>query len=356
MTKTFRQKISYGVTGIALACIASMLYSGCSGSGNGVSSTTTTTGGTTTTTGGSPGGGGDPTIVNYRLTGTIGTTGSTTLIGAAHAILTGGFLWVSDTRRHQVIVYNLDGTIKTIIGSGKTNATNGFDQPEGIAADASGNVYVSDSNDGDSSNNARVQKFSPDGSTFLQLYSTNGGTIGTLPGQLNDPENCAVGADGTVYVADQGNARVDAFTNAGAFIASISGTPAGVTQPLAPIDVALDGAENVYVVDYRNSRIFEYSKTGSFIKSIGTSGNGHGQLSHPLSETFDKSGNLWVYDAGNNRLEEFNAAGAYVEQVPIAHTDAAVDNEGYGFAIDASGKIYFVDKATGAVNVYSPPA
>ncbi len=67
---------------------------------------------------------------------------------------------------------------------------------DGIAVEASGVVYVVDGS------NHRIQKFTPDG-TFLGKF----GSPGSGPGQFNCPEDVIV-AGGTVYVVDNGNARV----------------------------------------------------------------------------------------------------------------------------------------------------
>ena len=49
--------------------------------------------------------------------------------------------------------------------------------------------------------------FAPDG-TFLRAF----GGFGTEPGKLIEPVGITIGADGNVYVADTGNARISVFT------------------------------------------------------------------------------------------------------------------------------------------------
>lgn len=75
-----------------------------------------------------------------------------------------------------------------------------FAAPEGIAVDAHGNVYVSDTY------NHRVQVFTNDG-TFLMQW----GSFGSALGQFYRPMGIAVAADGTIYVSDTWNGRVQVF-------------------------------------------------------------------------------------------------------------------------------------------------
>lgn len=72
--------------------------------------------------------------------------------------------------------------------------------PDGLAADAYGNVYVADRG------NHRIQKFTSDGA-FVARF----GSYGTGAGQLNGPSGLEVDAAGNVYVADCLNNRIEVF-------------------------------------------------------------------------------------------------------------------------------------------------
>lgn len=82
-----------------------------------------------------------------------------------------------------------------------------FSNPNGIAVDASGNVYVADSR------NERIQKFNSNG-TFI----TKWGSTGSLDGQFLSPMGISVDASGNVYVADTYNERIQKFSSNGEFI------------------------------------------------------------------------------------------------------------------------------------------
>ncbi|CAN0588930.1 unnamed protein product, partial [Ectocarpus sp. 12 AP-2014] len=100
-----------------------------------------------------------------------------------------------------------EATVSTLAGSGIENFADGmgnaaeFNKPQGVAVDAAGNVYVSDSQ------NHRIRKITPAGEvTTLAGNSTNGSADGTgTAAQFTSPRGVAVDAAGNVYVADTFN-------------------------------------------------------------------------------------------------------------------------------------------------------
>jgi DNA-binding beta-propeller fold protein YncE len=91
---------------------------------------------------------------------------------------------------NRVQKFHSNGTFVTTWGTPGINDTQ-FNNPTGIALDATGNVYVTDTD------NNRVQKFHSNG-TFIAKY----GTPGTNNTQFNNPTGIAVDATGNVYVID----------------------------------------------------------------------------------------------------------------------------------------------------------
>ena len=79
--------------------------------------------------------------------------------------------------------------------------------PMDVAIAPDGTIYVLDSG------NHRVQRFSSEG-TFLTAW----GSHGAKEGQFNRPERIAVAPDGTVYVADTWNHRIQRFAPDGRFL------------------------------------------------------------------------------------------------------------------------------------------
>jgi DNA-binding beta-propeller fold protein YncE len=87
---------------------------------------------------------------------------------------------------------------------GTSGTGNGqFDQPTGVAVDASGHVYVVDTR------NQRVEKLTGEGTCL-----TKWGTHGPGPGQFHYPRGVAVDASGNIYVAEMTNCRIQVFGSA----------------------------------------------------------------------------------------------------------------------------------------------
>ena len=71
-----------------------------------------------------------------------------------------------------------------------------------------------------------------------------------------------VGPDGSVYVADTGNFRVQVFTPAGGFVRSIGEFGNGPGQFTWPFDLAVDADGNVYVADDKEQTLAKLSPSG----------------------------------------------------------------------------------------------
>jgi NHL repeat len=80
-----------------------------------------------------------------------------------------------------------------------------FNYPTNLAIGPTGDLYVADGY-----GNARIHRFSPDGRLLLSW-----GQPGSGPGQFHVPHGLAVDTDGTVYVADRENSRIQLFTSEG---------------------------------------------------------------------------------------------------------------------------------------------
>jgi uncharacterized protein (TIGR03663 family) len=188
-----------------------------------------------------------------------------------------------------------------------------LDQPHGLAVDAKGNVYVSDSGLN------RVTVFGPDGALIRTI-----GEFGAGPGQFNEPHGVAVDAQGNLYVADTWNARIDKFDANGKFLKSwgegkpdqsgrlltiTDGTEAGnAAAPLGfygPRGVVVDKQGNVYISDTGNKRIVVTDGEGNFLYQWGAFGAGPGQFNEPIGLALDGAGNLYVADTWNGRVQVF---------------------------------------------------
>ncbi|MGH9431643.1 MAG: hypothetical protein ACRD3T_08880 [Terriglobia bacterium] len=83
-----------------------------------------------------------------------------------------------------------------------------------------------------------------------------------------------------------------------------------------PFYITVDPSGNVWVADNGNNRVEEFNSGRTFITPLGwssgacSSGSGNGQFDGPNGIAADAGGNTWVVDAWNQRLQEFNSSGA----------------------------------------------
>ena len=235
------------------------------------------------------------------------------------------------------------------------NAQGQFTAPHGLAVAPDGSLYVADSN------NHRIQKFDASGK-FLLEFGTFSGPNNANPasGTFNEPWGVAVGPDGNVYVADTWNHRIQKFDPNGKFI-KMWGTP-GQTDIngqggifWGPRGVAVDKGGRVYVTDTGNKRIEVFSSDGEFITQFGGAGVQPGQLDEPVGIAVDPtSGNLVVNDTWNQRIQVLTPEGQPVRQWEVkGWLDQSVTNKPY-VAVDKDSNVYTVDPTGFRVLVFGP--
>jgi DNA-binding beta-propeller fold protein YncE len=122
----------------------------------------------------------------------------------------------------------------------------GLRDPQGVAVDAAGNLYVADVGPN------QVLKLAPGSSTPTVLPFTG------LNLSLNVLSDVAVDAAGTVYIGDYGNNRVMKLA-----AGSTTPTVLPFTGLVRPGGVAVDSAGAVYVVDAGNFRVLKLSAGSS---------------------------------------------------------------------------------------------
>ena len=126
--------------------------------------------------------------------------------------------------------------IRHVDRAGTISTVAEFEQPTALAYDSAGNLWVSELLGG------------------VKRRDVATGAVTTYPG-FNRPHGLAVAADGTVYVADTFNNRVQRISRGG----SISTLADGMNQPN---DVALGPDGNVYSTDWGNNRIVRITPAG----------------------------------------------------------------------------------------------
>lgn len=326
------------------------------------------------------------------------------------AVDSSGHLYVSDRKNNRVLGWRRAAALSSgqpadlVIGQGDflshqcnrghgraSVAADGLCNPQGLAVDGSGNLYIADSG------NNRVLE-------YLDLFAPGGGTPGK-PGSAGDttadrvygqpnfessqwgggaerlflPSGVAVDRNGNLYIADTNNNRVLAyrqpaarpdlrrapgsaradkvFGQGGRFDgdrcnSGFDREPSPSAKSLCfPAALAVDTSGNLYVADTGNSRVLKYNApladdgdtiADAVFGQVAATNFATGQcrssatgLCRPEGVVVDNSGDLYVADTGNNRVLEFATASG-----PAGHSAAAgrVFGQGGSFSSNSSNR------------------
>jgi tripartite motif-containing protein 71 len=219
------------------------------------------------------------------------------------------------------------------------NQDNPLNAPDSIALDPQGTIYVIDAG------NSRVQEFDRDGN-FLTLWGSQGegdGQFQFYSSQYNQQAgDVAVDAAGNVYVADYGNYRVQKFDRDGKFLAKWGSQGNEDGQFKSPSCIAVDPQGNVYVTDFENDVIQKFDATGKFLLKWGGTGTDNGQLNGPTGITIDQRGKVYVADKHNGRLQTFDDKGNFIAKLSWPIVDYQMLDVG-DITVDQGGNLYVPD-------------
>jgi hypothetical protein len=194
--------------------------------------------------------------------------------------------------------------------------------PAGLALDASNNLYIADEY------NQVIRKVTSTGTISTIAGNTVAGYAGdgglATAAELYYPEDVAVSASGSIYIADTGNERIrvinagiiSTFAGNGANGYQADNVPAIETSLYFPSGVAVDAAGDVLIADYNNQRVRWINGAGIIYTvagdgSAGFSGDGGtatiADLYGPTGVGVDASGNIYIADFNNFRIREVTA-------------------------------------------------
>ena len=174
--------------------------------------------------------------------------------------------------------------------------------PRSLDVAKDGTLYLADSR------NHRILHLDTDGTVIDQWgIFADGVSQPVGDGTMNEPWGVAVGPDGSVYVTDTWNHRIEKFTADGEFITAWGVFGQGETPSsfYGPRGLAVDSKGRVYVTDTGNKRIVVFDKDGNFITEFGSGGFEAGQFDEPVGVAVDKNGTVYVVDTWNQRVQTF---------------------------------------------------
>ncbi|MFZ1081171.1 MAG: Ig-like domain-containing protein, partial [Candidatus Kryptoniota bacterium] len=297
------------------------------------------------------------------------------------AVAPDGTIYFSEQSSSQVWKRCTDGSIVLVAGTGTYGysgdggpATRAMlHSPSGLALGADGSLYIADTY------NDCIRRVDPLG--IIATYAGNGGGHWGYGGDgglavnsyLNLPAGLAIGTDGSLFIADQGNTVIRMVNPAG-IIKTVAGNgqggyggdggPALQAKLSNPFGVDVDGQGNIYIADYGNRRIRKVTPQG-IITTIAGNGkwnaadpNGDGgpatnaELEQPMGVTVGRDGSVYIDDYGTNNYNSWNGSvrrvspegiiSTYLNQSKLKVNDVYAHSP-MSSAIGPDGNFYFSD-------------
>ncbi len=266
-------------------------------------------------------------------------------------------------------------------GGPAINAEIAITGSSGIALDSLGNVYIADTyNNRVRVINAQTGVITTFAGTEVAGYSGDGGAATSA--KLNEPEGLAFDAQGNLYIADSNNDIVRMVSAQTGDISTVAGTPqsdgysgdGGLATSAAleaPQAVALDSAGNLYIGDL-GYRIREVAKSTGAIATIagngdyGATGDGGSALNAQIVPGFmvtDAQGNLYLSDVGAG-VREISATTGNISTVVGDGYEAYWGDDGpptnaalffpAGIAFDSAGDLIVADSDNENIREVAP--
>lgn len=257
------------------------------------------------------------------------------------AIDASGDIFVADYGNNLIRKIAPGGIVTTLAGSGNAGYIDGtgilasFTQPTGLTIDPSGNLFVADAGDN------LIREITPAGAVTTIAGSDTTGSVNAVgkASSFFDPLGVAVDAHDNVYVADAGNNLIRLIAQGGQ-VSTFAGTlNTGASTNLSPFNnpsgVAVDGTGNVFVANYLNSTIMKVSPAGvvstyAGVDTLKGANNGPAATAtfyFPNSVAVDAADNVYVSDGVNNLIRKITPDG----------TVSTLAGNGLPGAVDSTG-------------------
>ncbi len=230
---------------------------------------------------------------------------------------------IADSGNDRLVILERDGSLRRVIGNGRCaleGGKAGCVDPDGAGASAAGD------------------------------------------GQMNEPWGAVEGPNGSVFVADTWNGRVQVFDRTGVFQHAWGsfGQPSDATRGAretrlyGPRGVTIDSAGHLVVADTGNKRLVVFDAAGEAVAEVG-SGASPGELfDEPTSVVQDPNGTLLVADSWNQRIVRLDSRGRTLHAWPVEAWGSRTPEHKPFVAVDANGLVYATDPRGGLILVFTP--
>ncbi len=324
----------------------------------------------------------------YAGDGGVATAALLNFPGAV-AVDASGNLYISDMANQRIRKVDASGNISTVAGTGKPGFSGDggaasqarINNPSGVAVDGAGDVLFADTG------NSRIRMISPAGiittiaGTGRPGYAGDGGAAALA--SINHAEGVAVDAKGNIYISDTGNNRIRMISPAG-IITTIAGTgrpgyagdggSATSASLNRPAGVAVDSSGRIYIADCYNQRVRVIGASGTITTPAGTgragySGDGgpaaSAKLSFPSGVAVDSSGRIYIADCYNQRVRVIGASGTITTLAGTGKAGFSGDgspagdamlSRPFGVAVNASGDVFIADSRNNRIRMVEGPS
>ncbi|CAF4729948.1 unnamed protein product [Rotaria sp. Silwood1] len=237
------------------------------------------------------------TVAGFTLT--AGSTRAQLNTPTAIAVTSNGTMFIVDDYNFRVLKWQ-DGDPLGYVVAGGRGLGSTYDKLgycAGIFVDENYNVYVSDNS------NHRVTIWYA-GNTTVGGLVAGGNGVGSSADKLNNPWGIYVNANGSIYIADRSNHRVQLWTaggNAGVTVAGTTGSVGSWSYQLSsPTGITLDQYGSLYVLDYGNNRVQKWLPGATYGTTVILA-----TMSGPYGMRIDRFGNMFIADTGYHRVISF---------------------------------------------------
>ncbi len=177
---------------------------------------------------------------------------------------------------------------------------------------------------------------------------------GTRVGELLNPQGLAIDPAGNVYVADTGNNRIQKFAPDGTPIAQMGGLGSGNQQFDAPLGICASNGLFEWVADYNNQRLQRLDRNLNAAGTLASDENWplRFQFQLPVDVVESGQGDLFVADGARNEVVKFDSFHKPVAVFGGLDAGEHRIQEIGKIALRATERIFVSDRLTAAVLIF----